>query len=649
MLKVDHVLRMAILPVFFVAQPLQSLPRAPKIYVSGVVLAGGSRRPIAGASIQLSPGHGSAAALTTRSLVNGAFLLTVPYAGSWRLNVDAGPDYNLSEMLLHVPPAGLSSLRITPSPCAALRLKLQAAGGMPINGEVQVFVIAIPQDEPGAPRSFWLNGEATGRWVTAAPAADGSLSIAMPRGFKTAGVSQVGIAVRSAALGVGFKYMDGWPHGPVPVYLKTAAVLKGEVFDAPGRPAANAYVVVVGMDANIPRRFLQGFQSIWTDRNGHFEVPALAPGRYAVGASIGMGQELCRFVTVTAPAADVRIDPENDTGAVLDAHLFAQTPAHPLISSFGLLRQRLEVAPGVPAEVTGRVIDSVSHAAISGAHVRLNFFTPGVSTLADAVLSRADGSYRLQAPAAGTYTIDVSRDGYGPLNRALDVPADGLHALDLEMTVQRMLQITFLRPDGGALSNARPQIWYASAHSGAGFEPQIPPDGILRLPLPTNASDIKDVVIGARADGIGCTQVLYNHGWPLGPLTIRLAPGATVSGVVTDEHHHPVGGATVTASSLFYNRAGLRDYLFGPDGHFAPNPPGPIHMSYSLEGLVKATTDAAGHFAIHNLVYGKYQLRVRLPGTGFRYRTVTLNSPETTILLTPADNPVSLAAYPGPE
>ena len=70
------------------------------------------------------------------------------------------------------------------------------------------------------------------------------------------------------------------------------------------------------------------------------------------------------------------------------------------------------VHAGEPAWVEGVVWDSVARAPLSGAHVFLS------GTGVDGV-SGADGRYRLEAPAAGTYAVTFSHPALGPVSAAV--------------------------------------------------------------------------------------------------------------------------------------------------------------------------------------------------------------------------------------
>jgi hypothetical protein len=70
------------------------------------------------------------------------------------------------------------------------------------------------------------------------------------------------------------------------------------------------------------------------------------------------------------------------------------------------------VRSGPPAVVEGMVWDSVARAPLAGAHVFLS------GTGAEAVTG-ADGRYRLEAPAPGSYTVTFTHPSLGPVSAAV--------------------------------------------------------------------------------------------------------------------------------------------------------------------------------------------------------------------------------------
>lgn len=98
------------------------------------------------------------------------------------------------------------------------------------------------------------------------------------------------------------------------------------------------------------------------------------------------------------------------------------------------------------AVLSGRVTDVRSGAPLAGAEVRV--LDSGLRARTDVV-----GAYRIEGLAAGSYAVEAVLAGYRSVQRAVTLPADGVHTLDfaLDAAVLRAPQVDVVGPTAEAL------------------------------------------------------------------------------------------------------------------------------------------------------------------------------------------------------
>jgi hypothetical protein len=349
--------------------------------------------------------------------------------------------------------------------------------------------------------------------------------------------------------------------GPVTVRLTASS----EPVTLRLRPAASIEVTVVG--AADPRPIegaqveLRGVEitGATTNKDGRALFDGLAPGNYAVAAwAPGFAHS---FVRVRIPGQFVA------TGLVE--------------------RPTLRLRAGAPA--SGRVLDETG-AAVAGAQVMWVSLSSASEADArrDAAVTAADGGFRFDALAAGSYRFVGRHDAHGPGSSA-SVTLDGQSeraGIDIKLEAGASIEGQVVAKAGGAVAGAAVRVATAGgrgAMMAQGFDPvrQTFTDGAghFRLSgLPRRDVNLVALHESASSDNVtlhlGDTPVQHD-------VRITLDLEGTIAGVVVDSGGKPVADASVWALT----RGGFR-----------------------LRGPTTDRTDQAGHFELRGLLPETYYL-----------------------------------------
>jgi protocatechuate 3,4-dioxygenase beta subunit len=491
-----------------------ALPRRPET-VSGRVLAGDSREPLAGAFVW--PGDPGAAVTTDG---RGGYTLQVPPGAAAPLSA-AAPGY-LTDYATRSAgaAAGEAGPTFALTPAATLAGSVVDEAGRPV-AAAEIQAVPAPAGR-GAPffrfgRDLRTQSDGRGRFLLhVAPKQPAALTVAHD-GFAPATLDAPAVEPRGAA-------------SALVVVLKKGRAAAGRALDSAQRPVAGARVTLepaAAADMPFSSRFLrlggepQGFEST-ADASGRFAFDHLPPGRYDLAArSQGFSPLLVRGIEVPAgagvfdlgrvllqPGATVEgfvLDPGRRplAGATVTANGAdfpfgggADAPAATTaadgrfvlsdlrrgdrlrlaVSLTGYASRRLagvEVPTPQPLEVVlapgsrvaGRVVDDAGKP-VAGAGVALYRTTGGMfagGMLPGSPAGRAttdeDGRFAIEGVEAGKIALRASARGYLEAPLDLEVAA-GKDLAEVEVTLKSGAVVAgrVLGPDGAPLSGARIEV-----------------------------------------------------------------------------------------------------------------------------------------------------------------------------------------------
>ena len=292
--------------------------------------------------------------------------------------------------------------------------------------------------------------------------------------------------------------------------------------------------------------------------------------------------------------------------------------------------------------VSGQVTDQSGGQFVADAVLAL--YPMSGATPVAATKSLRNGSFVLTAPLPGRYRLTVGGPGINPHEEPLEVPRDGLASIKITVEALPVIHVRVLSSDGEPLhpGGAKMYVFVVVAsehHSGANatfnthetaanLAPNASGELIIDAPTGCSLSDMTSLTISVRDKLLGC-GLDHAARWPKQPLTIRLQPGAVVVGTVNDANQKGVAGAVVVATA---------PQLIGrsADRTSAQNPA-------RYMGTAVAITDAAGHFRIPSLLPGStIVLRTKIPGLGWRSRSLNLAKGDNSTTIGPEDNAGSL-------
>ncbi len=186
---------------------------------------------------------------------------------------------------------------------------------------------------------------------------------------------------------------------------KGQALIVGTVTDADsGQPSTGASVSVTWTDYEVAKRSVKAVPQ-------RRSVPVSPDGNFVI---CGLPDDLVAGVVATR---------QRDTTAAVEVGL------ETLIGTVGLKlpppRAATVTAPRETASISGRVVDRDGNPA-RAARVAVEADDAVVNT-------EADGTFILNGLRLGTRRLTIRKIGFEPVDRALDIPSDGLMGLNLEL------------------------------------------------------------------------------------------------------------------------------------------------------------------------------------------------------------------------
>ena len=495
------------------------------------------RGPLAGATVRLSPRDGETIVATTGA--DGVARVDHLEPGTWRVSASAAD---------HLP-AALPARPLAAGATDALAIKL-ATGGRTLRGTVSDAtsgpVVGARIDaarltaglQPGAAVSTAITGS------------DGTYRLTVAEGALTVAVASPDYAPQARTIEVG-------PAGAVADFsLVPGGVIEGVVRDERTRqPIAGARV---GARRDSPATVLAeaGGHRVIAGLDGRFRIAGLRPGAWELAA--------------TAQAR----------------HSKATT-----IIGLGVAEQitDVELLIGAGPVIRGRVVDDAG-APAANLTVRASTRGTGGEATGDAA-----GAFTLEGLAPGEYAIIADGDGYLPAGPARVAFGDE-DVAGVVVTVKRGVLIAGhveprqpceiqvdSEPQGGTM------MLVAGTATGAGGEFTIGPTvgGRLTLTARCTSGDQGEVQI-APAPGMAET-------------VLRVTPGASIAGRISDATGAPVAGAGVVASEV---SSGERMVI----------------TNGMVTSGVHGMTDATGAYKLAGLAPGTYRVAALDRGRPLRTR-----------------------------
>jgi protocatechuate 3,4-dioxygenase beta subunit len=297
--------------------------------------------------------------------------------------------------------------------------------------------------------------------------------------------------------------------------------LEGQVIDPDEQPVGGA---VVALDSNPPR-------TTTTEADGSFGFDELLPRAYELEASAGRlyaGPVVTRLTAATEPVV-------------------------------------LRATPGGTVHV--RVVAAEDDAPVAGAEVALR------SSLTWSAVTGDDGLAVIEGVGPGWRTVRVDAAGYAPATDLISSRGTPEAPTTVAIRLRRGAAIagTVIDPGGAPVAGAR--VWATDA---ANPWPTVDPrldavstgdDGRFRIPAVAAGTWRVHAADDHHAPGAAAPMRLDGE-HPVEDVTITLAAGATIAGVVTGPDGQPLPAATVRVAGRGIDWSLVRESSSGADGRY---------------------------------------------------------------------------------
>ena len=236
-----------------------------------------------------------------------------------------------------------------------------------------------------------------------------------------------------------------------------------------------------------------------------------------------------------------------------------------------------------------------------------------------------NGTFVLRAPGPGSFRIQVAQIGtYTALERRIDVPAEGLSNLVIDLTPPPTLHIRIIDPNGRPIDSPEVDVCLVISRSQDAEhcvqvvrEPRLAVtggDAWIRRPPELSYDPTETVAISVRADGIGCLQH-RTKGWASEPSVLKLERGASIRGRMVEASGSPAAGVVIEATGM--------------------NIDFPTRF---LEGSARTKTGQNGEFRFDNLFLDRYDLSFDPTDRGSRHHLAVACKTPDLITLSPFDH-----------
>jgi protocatechuate 3,4-dioxygenase beta subunit len=484
------------------ADSVLKLVLAPAKAVNGRLLDATTRKPVAGAVVDVTAGRRR---LWTRSGADGTFTVRPAPAGDWRLAVSA-PRYVRTNRSIARAQLGEKPVEVFLREGATITGRVTDDQRRPVTAAKVRAVESENRGLSGAPTAVTAeDGTFTLRRV---PAVEALRLVVTHADFEPASLGDLGLKPGEARAGIAFS-------------LRRGAVLTGVVTagDAP-LGGVQMYVTVSRAGFGAPPRSIVGPMWSWprvtTGPDGRFRIGGLAPGEYSVtAAKTGYARE-----TKDVVVADGR-GPEPLAFALESEAVIAGSA-------------RGKRGTGVPDQtVTARAADAASRSS-------------------SAARTLADGSFRIEGLKPGvSYNLFVSSAGSNAPRKTVAAPAEGV-----EIVLAGMGRIAgrVVDAEGRPVPEFQVSAQTDKTSGGSGWVNPIRQDvssetgEFIVENAPAGALEVRVVAKGYQAARVG--GIAVEEGETRAGVEVKLVRGATLHGrVVEARSGRPVPEVDVSTDS----------------------------------------------------------------------------------------------------
>ena len=273
--------------------------------------------------------------------------------------------------------------------------------------------------------------------------------------------------------------------------------------------------------------------------------------------------------------------------------------------------QLVKVGPMILSEgtntavVRGVVVDASSQVPLSGATITLS--GPGSYS----VVSSANGSFELDGIAAGTYTINLSANGYNSVSGSLSASAGSVTAIRQGLTVQgtyqdsspgtiagQIVDATTGQPVAGATLTLNGNTTATSASDGSFSFATVPRENCqIQVVANGYASRTYSFVFAPGDSGSLGTLPIFAATGSSAPTTLTLV-GTVIDGV----DNHPLTGASVTVTQTG------QVYTADSNGEFTVSGLSSLNFSLTISAAGYQTRSFSGSASGFGQVSGSFEL-----------------------------------------
>jgi large repetitive protein len=175
-----------------------------------------------------------------------------------------------------------------------------------------------------------------------------------------------------------------------------------------------------------------------------------------------------------------------------------------------------------------------------------------------------DGTFRMEGVLPAEYRLSVRSDGFAPLQQPVRVAAD-VPNLELKLAAEATVTGKVLGVDGRPLEGATVHAMVQGRGSGNMERATSAADGAFTI-KPLGAGDL--TVTATHETGVATVKDEKLADAEAKVLTLRLAPGASISGTIKLDDGRPAPGARIQAQSWGSGGAGRWNETAGQDGGY---------------------------------------------------------------------------------
>ena len=396
-----------------------------------------------------------------------------------------------------------------------------------------------------------------------------------------------------------FSLLSGQNRSDLIFRMVPHAVITGKVFDEDGEPLQSAFVIALKQVYKDGKHVLEAQATAQTDDLGQYRLFGLAPGKYFVSAVGSKWNEIYgdrEFSSKKESVAERGYAKTYFPGTTdLGRASVLSLKAGEEVPSTDISLKQISVY-----RIRGRVFNQITHRPATEVNIELlpkskNFFWDSVNSL---MVQKADGSFEFHEIAPGSYVLTTFWfDQNKPYAARQDIEVNNADVEGVLLTIGPGSSVPGRLVWEGKPSLERQEITIGAESADAGyffgasarveengqFTLKDMPEGVFRAAVTGISKDcyVKEMQFAGKEVPDDLLPVAKEGG---GQLEITISSrGARIQGDVTDADGLPAAGVWVVAVPETARRSSRRWYK-------------------------SQTTDQYGHFDLHGLGPGAYEL-----------------------------------------